>query len=231
MAIIECVPNISEGRQADVVARCVEACRVARRHGARPLLRRRPTTGRSSRSSVTRRASDRPCSASSTRPSPSIDLRVPPGRAPADGRGRRGALHPDRRRRHGRVRGARARGRRRGGRALRRPGLPLRGRRDLARTAQPRGHPARRVRGPRGRRWRRPEWAPDFGPAAPHASAGASVVGARMPLIAYNINLATDRLDVAKKIAAGHPLQQRRATASSRRWGSSSTTATSCRCR
>lgn len=48
----------------------------------------------------------------------------------------------------------------------------------------------------------RPEWAPDFGPAAPHASAGASVIGARMPLIAYNINLATDRLDVAKKIAS-----------------------------
>ncbi len=47
-----------------------------------------------------------------------------------------------------------------------------------------------------------PAWAPDFGPAAPHATAGASVVGARMPLIAYNINLATDRLDVAKKIAA-----------------------------
>jgi glutamate formiminotransferase len=46
------------------------------------------------------------------------------------------------------------------------------------------------------------DWAPDFGPAAPHPSAGASVIGARMPLIAYNINLATDRLDVAKKIAA-----------------------------
>ena len=46
------------------------------------------------------------------------------------------------------------------------------------------------------------EWAPDFGPARPHASAGASVIGARMPLIAYNINLATDRIDVAKKIAA-----------------------------
>ena len=45
-------------------------------------------------------------------------------------------------------------------------------------------------------------WAPDFGPSVPHASAGASVVGARMPLIAYNINLNTDRLDVAKKIAA-----------------------------
>jgi glutamate formiminotransferase len=46
------------------------------------------------------------------------------------------------------------------------------------------------------------EWAPDFGPAAPHPSAGATAIGARMPLIAYNINLATDRLDVAKKIAA-----------------------------
>jgi len=45
-------------------------------------------------------------------------------------------------------------------------------------------------------------WAPDFGPASPHPSAGAAVVGARMPLIAYNINLATDRLDVARKIAA-----------------------------
>jgi glutamate formiminotransferase / 5-formyltetrahydrofolate cyclo-ligase len=45
-------------------------------------------------------------------------------------------------------------------------------------------------------------WAPDFGPSSPHPSAGASVIGARMPLIAYNINLNTDRLDVAKKIAA-----------------------------
>lgn len=47
-----------------------------------------------------------------------------------------------------------------------------------------------------------PGWAPDYGPAAPHPRAGASVIGARMPLIAYNINLATDRLDVARKIAA-----------------------------
>ena len=46
------------------------------------------------------------------------------------------------------------------------------------------------------------EWTPDFGPAVPHPSAGASVIGARMPLIAYNINLNTNRLDVAKKIAA-----------------------------
>ena len=46
-----------------------------------------------------------------------------------------------------------------------------------------------------------PGWTPDFGPAVPHESAGASVIGARMPLIAYNINLNTNRVDVAKKIA------------------------------
>jgi glutamate formiminotransferase len=46
------------------------------------------------------------------------------------------------------------------------------------------------------------EWAPDFGRPEAHPSAGATVIGARMPLIAYNINLATDRLDVARKIAA-----------------------------
>jgi len=46
------------------------------------------------------------------------------------------------------------------------------------------------------------DWSPDFGPSTPHPTAGASVIGARMPLIAYNINLATNRLDVAKKIAA-----------------------------
>jgi glutamate formiminotransferase len=46
-----------------------------------------------------------------------------------------------------------------------------------------------------------PGWAPDFGPPQPHPSAGATVIGARMPLIAFNINLLTDRLDVARKIA------------------------------
>lgn len=47
-----------------------------------------------------------------------------------------------------------------------------------------------------------PGWTPDFGPAQPHPSAGATVIGARMPLIAYNINLNTGRIDVARKIAA-----------------------------
>ena len=46
-----------------------------------------------------------------------------------------------------------------------------------------------------------PEWAPDFGPARPHPSGGATAVGAREFLIAYNIELATSDLSVAKRIA------------------------------
>lgn len=46
-----------------------------------------------------------------------------------------------------------------------------------------------------------PEWKPDFGPDRPHPTAGASVIGARQFLIAYNVNLNTDRLDIAKAIA------------------------------
>lgn len=42
---------------------------------------------------------------------------------------------------------------------------------------------------------------PDFGPSAPHATAGAVVVGARNPLIAYNINLASPEIDAARTIA------------------------------
>ena len=46
-----------------------------------------------------------------------------------------------------------------------------------------------------------PKWAPDFGPAAPHPTAGVVAVGARPPLIAYNINLGTKDLKVAETIA------------------------------
>jgi glutamate formiminotransferase/formiminotetrahydrofolate cyclodeaminase len=46
-----------------------------------------------------------------------------------------------------------------------------------------------------------PHRRPDFGEARIHPTAGAMAVGARPPLIAYNINLATEDLSVAKKIA------------------------------
>ncbi|HKN88513.1 MAG TPA: glutamate formimidoyltransferase [Nitrospiraceae bacterium] len=44
-------------------------------------------------------------------------------------------------------------------------------------------------------------WTPDFGPSQLHPSAGATVVGARPPLIAYNVNLRTDNIGLAKRIA------------------------------
>lgn len=46
-----------------------------------------------------------------------------------------------------------------------------------------------------------PEWGPDFGERAPHATAGVTAIGCRMPLIAFNINLATTSVDVPKEIA------------------------------
>ncbi len=45
-------------------------------------------------------------------------------------------------------------------------------------------------------------WRPDFGPDAPHPTAGATAIGARPILIAYNVNLASNRLGVAKRIAS-----------------------------
>ena len=45
------------------------------------------------------------------------------------------------------------------------------------------------------------EWQPDFGPAQPHPTAGACAIGARVPLCAFNINLYTDDLNIAKEIA------------------------------
>lgn len=46
-----------------------------------------------------------------------------------------------------------------------------------------------------------PEWKPDFGPLHPHPTAGAVAVGARMPLVAYNVNLNTSDLEIATAIA------------------------------
>lgn len=48
---------------------------------------------------------------------------------------------------------------------------------------------------------KQPEWQPDFGPAERHATAGTVAIGARMPLVAYNVNLGTDNLEIATAIA------------------------------
>lgn len=46
-----------------------------------------------------------------------------------------------------------------------------------------------------------PEWQPDFGPAVFSPRSGAVIAGARMFLIAYNVNLATDKVSVANEIS------------------------------
>ena len=46
-----------------------------------------------------------------------------------------------------------------------------------------------------------PEWHPDYGPAERHPTAGTVAIGARMPLVAYNINLSTPSLEIAHDIA------------------------------
>jgi glutamate formiminotransferase len=48
---------------------------------------------------------------------------------------------------------------------------------------------------------KKPEWKPDFGPAEIHPSAGVTAIGARMPLVAYNVNLGTADLEIANDIA------------------------------
>lgn len=46
-----------------------------------------------------------------------------------------------------------------------------------------------------------PEWAPDFGERAVHPTAGITAIGARMPLIAFNVNLDTADVSIASRIA------------------------------
>jgi glutamate formiminotransferase len=46
-----------------------------------------------------------------------------------------------------------------------------------------------------------PQWKPDFGPGEIHPSAGVTAIGARMPLVAFNVNLGTDDMKIADDIA------------------------------
>jgi glutamate formiminotransferase len=48
---------------------------------------------------------------------------------------------------------------------------------------------------------KKPEWRPDYGPSHPHAALGVSAFGARVALVAYNVYLHTDKLEVAQEIS------------------------------
>lgn len=45
------------------------------------------------------------------------------------------------------------------------------------------------------------QWKPDYGEQEIHPTAGATAVGARMPLVAFNVNLDTENINIAKNIA------------------------------
>jgi glutamate formiminotransferase / 5-formyltetrahydrofolate cyclo-ligase len=201
MAIIECVPNVSEGRRRDVVERLVAA--IGRVAGVRVLDY---SSDASHNRSVLTLAGDAAPLKSAVltlfeQATAAIDLRTHKGEHPRVGAVDVVPFVP--------IEGVTmaecvALARETGQAVAERFGVPVFLYEEAATD------PSRRnledIR--RGEfeglaeKLARPEWKPDYGPATRHVSAGASVIGARMPLIAYNINLATDRLDVAKKIAA-----------------------------
>ncbi|MGE3276055.1 MAG: glutamate formimidoyltransferase [Vicinamibacterales bacterium] len=202
MAIIECIPNFSEGRRPDVIQAIADA--VAAVPGARVLDLQSDATHH--RSVLTIAGDREPLKAAVLalfeRAVADIDLRQHQGEHPRMGAVDVVPFVP--------IEGVTmadcvALAREVGAEVAARFGVPIFLYEEAASA------PARRnledVR--RGEfeglaaKMAQPEWAADFGPAAPHPTAGATAMGARMPLIAYNINLATNRLDVAKKIATG----------------------------
>ena len=200
MAVIECIPNVSEGRRTDVI----EACAAAIRQSGVRLLDVKPDASHN-RTVYTFAGSREAVKAAALalfrEALSAIDLRTHSGEHPRIGAVDVVPFVP--------IEGVTMAdcvtlAREVASEASAAHGLPVFLYEEAAAT------PARRnledIR--RGEyeglaaKLEQPDWTPDFGPSAPHPSAGASVVGARMPLIAYNINLATDRLDVARKIAA-----------------------------
>lgn len=199
MAVIECVPNVSEGRRAGVIEACAAAIRGA---GARLLdVHRDPDHNRSVYTFAGEPGSVRAAALALFEAAlPVIDMRTHEG------------VHP----RLGAVDVV--------------PFVPLAGAtmadcvglaRDVAAEVAARHHlpiyfyeeaaarPDRRrlevIR--RGgfeglaAKMASPGWTPDAGPAAPHPTAGATVIGARPLLIAFNVNLASDRVEMARAIA------------------------------
>lgn len=201
MAIVECVPNISEGRRSDIVGTAVDAIR--RTPGVRLLD---SSSDASHNRTVLTFAGDAPAVQSAVLALyavavRSIDLRTHAGAHP-----RMGAVDvvPFVPIADATMAECVALARETGAEVARRFDVPVflyeeaasrPGRKNLEdiRRGQFEGLAAKLAL---------PEWTPDFGPPHPHPTAGATAIGARMPLIAFNVNLATDRLDVAKQIAA-----------------------------
>lgn len=199
-AVIECVPNISEGRNPEVVSEIAEAVRSA--PGVRLLdVSSDPSHNRS----VLTLVADGPGVREGVRALfdaavPRIDLTRHRGEHPRMGAVDVVPVIP--------IRGATvedtiALSREIGAEIAESHRIPVYLYEDSA-TAERRRNLAEIRKGEFegfAEKIRSPEWKPDFGPDAPHPTAGVVAVGARAPLIAYNINLGTRELAVATRIA------------------------------
>lgn len=200
MAIIECVPNISEGRRAEVVSAVADA---VRKSGPARLIDVSSDADHN-RSVLTLAGEPGPVGAAALALVDAcverIDLREHRGGHPRMGAVDvvpfvpvRGATMEDC------VRLARSVG----ASIAARHGLPVY-LYERAATAPHRRNLAEIRRGEfEGfpEKIKDPLWKPDFGPERVHPTAGCVAVGAREFLIAYNVNLASGDLDLAKSIA------------------------------
>jgi glutamate formiminotransferase len=194
--LIECIPNISEGRRADVVSACAAA---VRRHASLLDVTSDVAHNRSVLTFVGE--PDEVIAAAEAVFEPAvaqIDLRRHEGEHPRIGAvdvvpfvpmcDTTMAVCVE-------VAQSLA------GRVARRFGIPV----YLYEHASPGRRPLEEIR--RGglpglvSRMSHAGWKPDYGPGLPHPTAGVSVVGARAPLVAYNVELGTDALAIAQRIA------------------------------
>lgn len=200
-SLIECIPNISEGRRGEVVA----AIRDAALGAARDVLLLDSTSDPDHNRSVFTFLGDGPAlvdamTAMVGAAIDRIDLRSHKGAHP-----RLGAVDvipfvP--------VRGVSAAdcvglAKDLGARIAERFSLPVYLYEDAATSEERRNLAAIRKGEFEGleKKMTDPSWRPDFGPSEPHPTAGATVVGARTFLVAYNINLGTSDKAIADKIA------------------------------
>jgi glutamate formiminotransferase len=198
--VIECVPNVSEGRNLEVVSGIAEAVR------ATPGVRLLDVSSDSSHNrSVLTFVGDAPAVSAGVRALfdaavPRIDLTGHSGEHPRMGAVDVVPVIP--------IRGATveecvALSREIGAEIASRHRIPVYLYEESA-TAERRRNLAEVRKGEFegfAAKMRSPDWKPDFGPEAPHPTAGAVAVGARAPLIAYNINLGTSDLAVAERIS------------------------------
>ncbi len=199
MPLIECVPNVSEGRRADVIAslaKTIAAPGVALLDLSSDASHNRTVYTFAGEPAAVRDAAERLIAAAIA----AIDLRTHEGVHP-----RIGAVDvvPFVPLADASMDACIAMAREVGRTVADRFGLPVFLYEEAAVSDDRRNLAELRRGGLNGlaHRMKSGEWRPDFGPGLPHASAGATAIGARPILIAYNVNLATNRLSVAKRIA------------------------------